>query len=174
MLVHFELPIVRLAREAARSDDLPALIELTEIVEASKSARELREASRVMGARRLHAFCATGPSPILSRFCQAVEEGPAIPHHAVVYAVGEKDVPLRALLAAWSFQSLNALCLAAPKLFRIGQDAAQRILTAALAETDIRITQSLDISRHDLGYFDPLLDLASMHHEIAHERLFIS
>jgi urease accessory protein UreF len=36
------------------------------------------------------------------------------------------------------------------------------------------VARSLEVSRDDLGWFDPLADLASMQHETAHERLFIS
>ncbi len=73
MLIHFELPVVRFAQEAARNDDDDALIALDACVDATKTARELREASRATGRRRLHAFCDASPSAILTRFAQAVE-----------------------------------------------------------------------------------------------------
>jgi urease accessory protein len=173
-LIHFEMPAVRFARDAARAEDLEALIQLADLAEATKSARELREASRSTGRRRLHAFVQTGGSPVLSAFAQAVEEGRAQPHHAVVYGLGLASQPREALLASWAFQSLNAVCLSAPKLLRIGQDAAQRILTRSLAGLDANVAVALSVSRDNLGWFDPLMELASMEHEIAHERLFIS
>ena len=83
-------------------------------------------------------------------------------------------LPQRALLTSWAFQSISAFCLAAPKLLRIGQDGAQSVLTASLTAMETNVTRSLEISRDEIGWFDPLLDLASMQHEIAHERLFIS
>ena len=39
-----------------------------------------------------------------------------------------KNVPLRAALAAYFYQSLAAICAAALKLIRIGQDGCQRVL----------------------------------------------
>ncbi len=36
------------------------------------------------------------------------------------------------------------------------------------------VARSLTVSRDELGWFDPLVEIASMQHEIAYERLFIS
>jgi urease accessory protein len=174
MLVHFELPVVRLAQEAARANEESALLELDEIVDGTKTARELREAGRATGRRRLHAFRAAEMTPLFSAFAQAVEEGRSPGHHAVVFGAGLADVPTHALLASWAFQSLAAVCFTAPKLLRVGQDTVQRLLSAALAHLDENVAASLEIGLADLGWFDPLVELASMQHEIAHERLFIS
>jgi urease accessory protein len=173
-LTHFELPVVRFAQEAALKNDEETLIELDACVEATKTARELREASRATGRRRLHAFGATDPSPILMTFADAVEEDRAQGHHAGVYGIGLAAIPQKALLTSWAFQSLSAVCLSSPKLLRIGQDAAQRVLTTALSSMEENVTASLTIARDDLGWFDPLVEIASMQHEIAYERLFIS
>ena len=138
-LIHFELPVVRLAQEAARRDDLEGLSALDEIVDASKSARELREASRVIGRRRLRALLEVVPSPLLLRLASAVDEEKTSGHHAVVFGVGLASLPPGSLLTAWAFQSINGVCLAAPKLLRIGQEAVQRVLTAALAGMEEKI-----------------------------------
>jgi urease accessory protein len=174
MLIHFELPTIRFAQEAAVSRDLADLIALDAEVDAEKSARELREASRAMGRRRLHAFGASDASAVLKAFTGAVQDGRCHAHHAVVFGLGLAALPTRAVLTSWAFQSLSAVCLSAPKLLRIGQDAAQRVLTASLAEMDANVAQSLAISRDEFGWFDPLMEIASMQHEIAHERIFIS
>ena len=173
-LVHFELPVVRFAQEAALNENLPALLELDACVDATKTARELREASRATGRQRLRALCATAPSPMLDAFARSVEEDRARAHHAVIYGIGLASFPPTALLTSWAYQSLNAACLSAPKLLRIGQDAAQRILTGSLERLEENVARSLAISREELGWFDPLVELASMQHEIAYERLFIS
>jgi urease accessory protein len=173
-LIHFELPVVRLAQEAAHRDDLEELIALDEILDAAKSARELREASRVIGRRRLHALLEVTPSPLLTRLATLVDEEKTSGHHTVVFGAGLASLPPDALLTAWAFQSVNGVCLAAPKLLRIGQEAVQRVLTSVLAGMQEKIALSRSIARAELGWFDPSLEIASMHHEIAHERLFIS
>jgi urease accessory protein len=174
MLVHFELPALRFAQHAALDDDSSTLIELDACVDATMTARESREASRATGRRRMEALMATGSSAILENFARAVAEDRAQGHHSIVYGIGLAPLPTPALLTSWAFQSLSAVCLAAPKLIRIGQNATQRVLTTALADMEANVTQSLAVSRDELGWFDPLLEIASMQHEIAHERLFIS
>jgi urease accessory protein len=173
-LIHFELPVLRLAREAALQQDHAALLELDAIVDATKATRELREASRATGRQRLRALLDNNASPALAAFAHEVKEDRAQGHHAVVFGVGMAALPLNALLTSWAYQTLSGLCLASPKLLRIGQDAAQRVLTAVLAPLETAIERSQEVTRDDLGWFDPLIDLASMQHEIAHERLFIS
>jgi urease accessory protein len=173
-LIHFDLPVIRFAQEAALDNDQVALIELDACVDATKTARELREASRATGRRRLHAFGETGASPALSAYAQTVAEGQSHAHHAVVYGIGLAAVPRQALLTSWAFQSLSAVCLSAPKLLRIGQNAAQHVLTNSLTSVEENVALSLNISREEMGWFDPLVEIASMQHEIAYERLFIS
>jgi urease accessory protein len=172
-LAHFELPVVRLAHAAAKSEDTAELLALDEIVEAAKGPRELREASRALGHRRLHAMQGIG-APLPAEFAKLVASGETPGHHAVVFGAALAPVPADAVLTAWSFQAVNAVCLAAPKLLRIGQDAVQRVLARALQDTAANIDQSRALARDDLGWFDPALELAAMQHEIAHERLFIS
>jgi urease accessory protein len=174
MLIHFELPVVRFARKAALAHDLPDLLDLAACVDATKTARELREASRATGRRRLLAFRETADSPVLSTFAQAVEEGHTVAHHTVVYGIGLAATPERALLTSWAYQSLSALCFSAPKILRIGQNAAQRALAKSLARAEANVARSQAVTRDELGWFDPLVEIASMHHEIAYERLFIS
>jgi urease accessory protein len=173
-LVHFELPLVRLAQLAATENDFAALLRLDAIVDASKTVREPREASRATGRRRLHALLESAASPALVSYAAAIKHGEAQGHHTVIFGAGMTTLPLAALLTSWAFQALSGICLAAPKLLRVGQDAAQRVLGAALSPMEANIARSQDISLNDLGWFDPLADLACMQHEIAHERLFIS
>jgi urease accessory protein len=174
MLVHFELPVVRFARQAALEEDFSALLDLAVDVDATKSAREMREASRATGSRRLHAFLANAATPILTSFARAVDENKAQPHHTIVFGIGLAPLPMPALLTSWAFQSVSAICLSAPKLLRIGQDSAQRVLSASLSRLEENVALSLAVDREEIGWFDPLLEIASMQHEIAPERLFIS
>jgi urease accessory protein len=174
MLIHFEMPVVRFAQQAALGHNLPELIALDSCVDATKTARESREAGRATGRRRMEALSATGTSTILDEFARTVADDRAQGHHAVVYGIGLAHLPLPALLTSWAFQSLSAVCLAAPKLLRIGQNATQRVLTSALADMEANVAQSLTVDREELGWFDPLVEIASMQHEIAYERLFIS
>ena len=173
-LVHFELPVVRLAREAALRDDMAELMALDEILDAAKSARELRDASRTIGRRRLHALLDVAPSPVLTRLAKFVEEDKTSGHHAVVFGAGLAPLPLDAVLTAWAFQGTQR------HLPGRAEAAAHRAGGCAALPGRVprgRAGKNPAFAFHlrdELGWFDPAPEIASMHHEIAHERLFIS
>jgi urease accessory protein len=169
-LTHFELPHLRFAHDAARAGDVPGLCALDRELSAWKVARELRDASAQLGSRRLHALLQIDPCELLQR-CEA-----ELPwkHHLVVYGAQMRNVPLDAALTAYLYQSLSGFCVAAMKLVRIGQEGCQRALRAALALAPHAVADSLAVPHGEAGWFNPLLDIASMRHEHADERLFIS
>lgn len=169
-----ELPYLRFAHEA--SGDLGALCEIDREISAWKLARETREASMTIGRRRLAALRAVNDLPRYAELADAIARGEAHGHHLIVcavQAVGE-GFPLPGALGAWFYQGIAGACSAALKIIRIGQDGCQRVLRAALANAEATIAESLDVQRDEAGTFDPLLEIASMRHEFANERLFIS
>ena len=168
-----ELPYLRFACEAA---DLHALCALDAEISAWKLAREAREASAQLGGRRLCALRTIGDTPTLSAFATAIGAGRAKGHHLIVCGLQAREagVPLAAALATYHYQALAAVCAAALKLIRIGQDGCQRVLREAVRESAAVIDGSLTVTRTDAGWWNPFLEIASMRHERAEERLFIS
>jgi len=168
-----ELPYLRFAFEAATLTELCAV---DWEIDAWKLAKETREASVQLGVRRLKALRVISAAPVLAEFESAIREERAIGHHLVVCAVQAKagNAPLGAALAAYYYQSMAAICAASLKLIRIGQEGCQRALHSAIAEADTTIRHSLAVERGNAGWFNPLLEIASMRHERADERLFIS
>ena len=77
-------------------------------------------------------------------------------------------------MTAYVYQTTAGFCTAALKLIRIGQDGVQRVLAAALGDLNPLLRVALELPIDEIGWFDPVIDLASMRHEIANERLFIS
>ena len=177
MLAGFDLPYLRFARSAASDTDLALLVELDAEVGASKLARETREASAQLGGRRLKALRNILPGDQFIAECEhAVRDGRLAGHHVVICGVQAAcaGVPLEAALGAYFYQAVAAVGGAALKLIRIGQDSMQRSLRTANLEASNAVARSLTIARQDAGWFDPLLEIASMRHEHASERLFIS
>ena len=176
-LIHLELPYLRFAHTAARSDDWPALAGLDAELGAAKLAREAREASAQLGTRRLKALRVILPDHALLAACEAaVQTGRMAGHHAIIGGVQSAvaGTPLTVALGTYLYQSLAATAGAALKLIRIGQDGVQRALRASAAEIPTGVAQSLEVTREEAGWFDPLLEIAAMRHERAGERLFIS
>ena len=168
-----ELPYLRFAFEAADLDEICAI---DREIGAWKLARETREASAQLGVRRLKALRTICDAPLLAEFERAIAGRRASGHHLIVCALQARveNVPLPAALTTYFYQSLAAVCAAALKVIRIGQDGCQRALRAALENTGPTVRDSLAMAREDAGWFNPLLEIAAMRHERAEERLFIS
>jgi len=168
-----ELPYLRFAYAAASP---LALCEIDREISAWKLARETREASIQIGRRRLAALRVVNSNSNYARFSDAIVRGEAQGHHLTVCAVqaAVEAFPLDAALAAYFYQTVGGVCGAAMKIIRIGQDGCQRVLRHSLAAADATIRGSLTVERDDAGWFDPMLEIASMRHEFANERLFIS
>ncbi len=171
MLEQQELPYLRFALGSAQ------LCELDREIDAWKLAHETREASVQIGVRRLRALLNISPdSRRLAEFARYVEQGAARGHHVIVFALqaAVEGIPRDAALLTWAYQALAAVCAAALKLIRIGQDAIQRTLRAACLELPRLVEKSWAVAREEAGCFSPMLEIASMRHERAFERLFIS
>lgn len=167
-LEHFELPMLRLAHDAACSGDIQQLCALDRQLDAWKICQELREASLSVGGRRLQALRQLDKCPLIDEYAAAA----GAKHHLVVYALQMRGAPVEALLMAWHYQSVAGYCSAALKLIRIGQEACQRVLHASLANASAVVASALVAK--EIGWFNPLLEIASMRHQTAFERLFIS
>ncbi len=177
MLGGFELPYVRLAFEAARADDWPLLMELDGEVGAAKLARETRDASAQLGARRLKALRVLLPDdPRLAACATAVREGQMAGHQVIVCGMQAAvlGLPLEVALTGYFYQAVAAVGSAALKLIRIGQDGVQRAIYSANVGAADAVERSMLVARDDAGWFGPLLEIASMRHERSRERLFIS
>jgi len=171
-----ELPYLRFACAAARDGHLAELRRLDGEISAWKLAAETRAASAQLGTRRLKALRIIADTPLLAAFDTLITRGACAGHHLVVCGLQARveGLPLEAALLTYFYQSLAAICAAALKLIRIGQDGCQRVLRAASAEAGAIVTGSLKVAHEDAGWFNPLLEIAAMRHERADERLFIS
>jgi urease accessory protein len=176
-LARFELPYLRLVYEAAQAHDFETLAALDEEIGAAKPARETRAASLSLGRRRLQALRTILPDdPRLLACADALASSRMGGHQLTICAVqgAVAGAPLDAVLLSYFYQNLAAIAGAALKLLRIGQDGVQRALRAANAAAPAAAAQSRLVSREQAGCFNPLLEIASMRHERAAERLFIS
>ena len=166
----FELPMLRLAWDAARSGDIEALVSIDKELDAWKICPELREASSAIGTRRLGMLRKLREDPLLEVFWARDTSK----HQIVVLGLQGRAMPIQAVLAAYYYQSMAGICGAALKLIRIGQEGCQKVLHDVLADCANVIERSMEVKRHHLGVFNPLLEIASGRHEYAFERLFIS
>jgi urease accessory protein len=169
-----ELPYLRFGLTCTL--DVATLSELDREIHAWKLASEARLASIQIGNRRLAALHKNWPSELTSEFLRRLRAGHTFGHHLIAYALQSRlqHIPLEAALLGYGYQGLAGACTAALKLIRIGQDGCQRVLTLALKELPNVVARSLTIQRNEAGYFSPLLEIATMRHALAEERLFMS
>ena len=165
----FELPWLMEAHAAAAAGDARDLRRMDDELDAWKLAAELRSASRQLGSRRLAMVKKLEPDPFLEEYAQSG----APCHHLTVCALELRRAPVAAAVCAFAYQTLSSAAYAAMKLLRLGQERAQamvrRSLVALLQEFDPEVPPPARI-----GWFNPVLEIASMRHARARERLFIS
>jgi len=167
-LLTFEIPAFARAHTAAVQADVAALLALDRELDGWRIPAELRDASRRIGSQRLDLLAQLDPTPLLCEYRALAPRS----HHLVVTALELSGLPVDHAARAFAFQILAGLAAASMKLIRIGQTACQQILRRVL----IALGEGID---HSLcqpvdGWFNPLLEIASLRHARANSRLFIS
>ena len=163
-----DLPACALAHRGAA--DVERLVEIDGAVDALKVPRELREASRSLGRRRLKVVAAA------EEYRLRVEADATPGHQAVVTGMHTSlaGVTREEALLAFVYGTAAGLVSAAMKLLPLGQTRAQALLSklGEAAPEWIRAADAMVLE--ELGGFTPALDIAAMRHETAAPRLFIS
>ena len=169
-----DLPACALAHRAAEGGDEAGLLEIDDVVDSLKGPREAREASRSLGRRRLKSL--TLQDPRLTFFSRKVEGNETPGHQSVVTGLhlAAASISRRDALLSFTYSTAAGLAGAAMKIFPFGQAGAQELLTRCGEMAPDLIDEADGMVLDDLGAFTPLLDLASMRHETAYTRIFIS
>lgn len=167
-LLTFEIPFFARAHASAVVGDVEQLLALDAELDAWRIPAELRDASRRIGSQRLDLLAQLDPSSLVVRYRARSPRS----HHLVVTALELSGVPVEQAARAFAFQSIAGLAAASMKLMRIGQTSCQQIVRRTLVELGGKIDASL--SEPVDGWFNPLLEIASLRHARAHARLFIS
>lgn len=171
-----DLPLVAHSWRAAARSDWTRLGELAELATALKAPAELRGASERIGRQRAELAAALHPGTSAAEYFQHARRN-GWPFASAVAAGVEMQAlgaPLEAALASYFYTAVAGLVSAAMKLLRLGQNAAQSLLTEALAQTGTVSAHAAEVGVEDLGWFSPWLDIASARHETADARMFIS
>lgn len=175
-LQHTELPLAAQAWRALAAPDWAQLAALSHLSAALKAPRELRAASANIGRQRAELQATLRRDPLAEEFVRrAAAEG--WPFSSAVSAALEGRVlgaPLAAVLSGVFYANVASVLAAAMKILRLGQNAAQALLTEALAAAPDAIAAAERTPVDAIGWFNPWLDIAASRHETADARLFIS
>jgi len=169
-LLAFEIPHLLRAHAAAVAENIDSLQAMDVELDAWKLAAETRAASRQLGSRRLALVRKLTPSPLLDRYAQSG----APCHHLIVCALELRETPPEAAACAFAYQTMAGYTSASLKLLRIGQERVQMLLRGAVAQFLTEFTSRPPAADGRIGWFNPLLEIASLRHARAAERLFIS
>lgn len=167
-LLTFEIPFFAKAHAAAVAGNVDELLALDAELDAWRIPAELRDASRRIGSQRLDLLAQLDPTPLVTAYRDRSPRS----HHLVVTALELSAVPVGQAARAFAFQSVAGLAAASMKLMRVGQTACQLVVRRSLATLGGKIDDSL--SQPVDGWFNPLVEIASLRHARANHRLFIS
>ena len=167
-LLTFEIPYFARTHAAAVEGNCDELLALDAELDAWRIPAELRDASRRIGSQRLELLAQLDPSPLVIDYRQLSPRS----HHLVVTALELAGLPVSHAARAFAFQTITGLAAASMKLMRIGQTSCQQIVRRTLVNLGGKIDDSL-VQPVD-GWFNPLLEIASLRHARANQRLFIS
>jgi urease accessory protein len=175
-LRNVDLPLAAHAWKAFGACDWSAVAEVCILASALRAPRELRSAAEAIGRQRAELLANVHEAELAREFLRRAAES-SWPHCTAVSAALEARVhgaPLAAVLAAVCYASVAGVIAAATKLLRLGQNAAQSLLTEMVSLCPAMVGPACELPLDEIGWFNPWLDAASARHETANARLFIS
>ncbi len=175
-LQRVELPLAAHAWRAFGCGDWQKIAELCSLSSALKASQELRTASANIGRQRAELVALLRPNALAGEYLRRAKEADW-PFSAAISAALEGRVlgaPQVAVLSGMYYATIASLLSAAMKVLRLGQNAAQSLLTEALAVAPTVIAAALEVPIEEIGWFNPWLDIAAARHETADARMFIS
>jgi urease accessory protein len=164
------------AWRAAKARDLAACLVLDEMLDAMKSASELRDASRQMGRQTLRVANHLPCHALLTDFAEKVSNNATPGHHPVIFGMigGVMAWPAKEMVGAYLYSTSAALVGAALRLLPLGQLAGQHILWNVQPLIAELTEEAQDKSESDMWSFAPAFEIASMRHAMLDARLFRS
>lgn len=175
-LARTEFPLVLHLWKALSQGDWIGVERLAELASALRTPWEMRQASEAIGRQRVELLVKLRENALAKEFqTKAAAGGWSYSQSVAValegLAVGASvDMALASLLYA----AAAGLLAAAMKVLRLGQNAAQSLLTEILDQATALRQKAQSVSLDDIGWSNPWWDIASARHEHAASRLFIS
>jgi urease accessory protein len=165
----FDFQIFNYCLEAAQRNDVEKLIKLDDICYASKIAEENRTAMVKMGANLLSAMDFERGC-LGASYKELVQEGKAHGTYPAVLAVVSKEMDLGEEGGiSLIYVNLIEVIASMVRMAAIDYIEAQEMMTKRIEGIKLRTSD-----QRDLNQSFPLIDIASMRHELNQNRMFIS
>lgn len=169
-LARLDLPLLARAHDAARAGDRAGLLRIGERLHASREARELSDQERQLGSSLASVLQNLGVE------AAAPFRGHEHASYVVCFALGahafgvEPEPAMLGFAFAWCEQQVSA----ASRLVPLGHMAAQRALSAILAQVPGWLALAGALEERDIGSVTPGLAMSAAWHETQYTRLFRS
>ncbi len=175
-LLYNDAAFVCLAYEAAKTDELNALLALDEECTALKGPREIREASEKLGLRVLKIFRRLKDFNLSTAYEEAIQEGRARGHYGIAFGLLAKllEIPKAEALMAFYYNATAGMVTNAVKLVPLGQMDGQEILFSLQEPLHRLVQQTFDLDRSLVGVCNIGFDIRCMQHERLYSRLYMS
>ena len=158
--------------------DLSELLELEEILEASRIPMEQREAARKMGSRFAKTIEKLGLSisetGIFREYLDA-RKGKAV-NHCCIYGVfcAQMEISIGEALAHYLYAQTSAMVTNCVKTIPLSQTAGQQLLSGCYKEFGEILEDVMHKSKEDLCLSAPGFDISGIQHEKLYSRLYMS
>lgn len=177
-LARMDLLAARLAYERAAEGDVPGLMELEELLEASRIPMEQREASRKMGSRFVKTIKKMGTDlwekGIFAEYLKARTSMPV--SHCCVYGVfcAALAIDEEAVLAHYLYAQTSAMVTNCVKTIPLSQSAGQMLLKSCYECFRELLREVVTWNEEELGLSAPGFDIRGMQHERLYSRIYMS
>lgn len=176
-LVYTELLAVRLCYEYAGRGDMESALNMENILNVSRSAKETRAASKKLGSRFIKTvahFDIKYSNRLYSDFIERL--GSAPPNHCTAYGFfcASAGIGLLAAMRAFLYSQASQCLTNCVKLIPLSQTEGQYILFSLAEELELAIDKVMDIGAEELGRTAPALDIRQAQHEGLYSRLYMS
>ena len=177
-LANAELLAVRFAYEYAKSGNLEGILELEDILEASRLPMEQRDASKKMGSR----FAKTiekieldiNQEGIFRDYLES-RKGKVM-NHCCIYGVfcGAIGVDLDNTLSHYLYAQTSAMVTNCVKTIPLSQTAGQQILAGCYSVFQEILAEVMTMTKDDLCLSAPGFDVRGIQHEKLYSRIYMS
>ncbi len=166
----------KLAYEAIEEVMFSEVLELDHILYTNGVAKETREGNRRIGEQMAKLAISLYPSPVLERYLECIQNKEGYGHTAVVFAAVFHHLQISKTIAleTYLFSTISSMVQNGVRGIPIGQSEGQKILVSIQPYLKSSIEKIIRLSKEDLGAGIPGLEIAQMHHERLHVRLFMS
>jgi urease accessory protein len=177
-LEYTDLLAVRFAYEYARNEDIEGILELEDLLEASRIPEEQRDASKKMGSRFAKTVEKLGleevSEGIFKQYMDA-RKGKVM-NHCCIYGVfcGAIGVGLEEVLSHYLYGQTSAMVTNCVKTIPLSQTAGQQILAGCYSCFQEILHEVLELAIDDLCLSAPGFDIRGIQHEKLYSRIYMS